>query len=59
VAHATEVIQAGEGSEVDGGLLWSSDDVYIFVDRVGDSLRYLLASDPTLGARLRTQVPAP
>jgi hypothetical protein len=44
---------------VDGGLLWSCDDVYIFVDRVGDSLRYLLASDPTLGARLRTQVPAP
>jgi hypothetical protein len=59
VAHADEVIQAGEGIEVDGGLLWSSDDVYIFVDRVGDSLRYLLASDPTLGARLRTQVPAP
>ena len=44
---------AGEGVEADGGLLFETDDVYAFVDRTGDTLLFVAASDPVAGAEAR------
>jgi hypothetical protein len=59
IAHARDVLQAGDGVEAAGGLLWDDGDYYVFLDRVGDGLMYVLANDRDLGRAVRSQVEAP
>jgi len=59
IAHARDVLEAGEGVEVAGGLRWESDTHYVFIDRVGDGLVYVLATDGALGRAVLRQIAAP
>ena len=59
IAHARQVLEAGDGVEAAGGLLWDNDEYYVFLDRVGDGLMYVLATDRELGRAVRSQVQAP
>ncbi len=59
IAHAREVLGAGDGVEAAGGLLWDDGSYYVFLDRVGDGLMYVLATDRELGRAVRSQIQAP
>jgi hypothetical protein len=60
IAHARDVLEAGDGVEAAGGLLWdSAPGRFVFLDRVGAGLIYVLASDSELGSTVRDQVEAP
>lgn len=59
IAHARDVLQAGDGVEAAGGLLWDDGEYYVFLDRVGDGLMYVLATDRDLGREVRSQIEAP
>jgi hypothetical protein len=59
VAHAREVIDAGDGIEAEGGILWEGGRRYVFIDRIGDGLIYVLANDSELGDEVRSQLRVP
>ncbi len=59
IAHARQVLEAGDGVEAAGGLLWDDGEYYVFLDRVGDGLVYVVATDRELGRAVRSQVQAP
>jgi len=59
IAHARDVLEAGDGVESAGGLLWDEGSRFVFIDRVGDGLLYILATDVALGRAVRDQVSAP
>ncbi len=59
IAHARGVLEAGDGVEAAGGLLWDTDTHYVFIDRIGDGLIYVLATDAGLGRQVRSQLRVP
>ena len=59
IAHARDVLEAGDGVEAAGGLLFDGDEHYVFIDRVGDSLIYVLATSRQLGRAVRSQMSVP
>jgi hypothetical protein len=59
IAHARTVLELGDGEESGGGLLWETANAYLFVDRAGDGLAYVVSDSPALGAAARDQVVVP
>jgi hypothetical protein len=60
IAHARDVLDAGDGIEAEGGLLWdAAPGPYVFLDRVGAGLVYVLATESGLGREVKSQVEAP
>ncbi len=44
---------AGDGVEDGGGVLFTGDELYVFVDRLDDRLLFVAATDPGAGAQAR------
>jgi hypothetical protein len=59
VAHARTVMGAGNGIEVDGGILFDEGGPWVFIDRIGDGLVFVAATDAAAGRELRPQVTVP
>lgn len=60
IAHATETMDMGEGESAGGGLVFTAEDGrYVFVDRIGDGLVYVVATDAAAGESVRSQVRVP
>ncbi len=47
---------AGQGAEFEDGFLFDEGGPYVWVDRSGDALVVIAATDPVVGERLRVQV---
>ncbi len=59
VEHTRTTMGAGDGVEVDGGILFDEGSPWVFIDRIGDGLIYVAATDPAAGSELRSQVTVP
>lgn len=59
VQHAGGAMDAGDGIEVDGGILFDGGGPWVFVDRVGDGLVFIAATDAEAGREARTQIKVP
>lgn len=59
LAVARGPIGAGEGIDSGGGVLWEGAGTYVFVDRIGDGLMFVVSTDTAAGARARTQIRVP
>ena len=59
IEHARTSMGAGEGIGAHGGMLFNEDGPWVFVDRVGNGLVFIAASDPGTGNLLRSQVVVP
>ncbi len=59
VQHARGAMDAGDGIEVDGGILFDEGGPWVFVDRVGDGLVFVAATDAAAGRAVRDQVRVP
>lgn len=59
VALATQLTGLEEGAEVEAGLLFETDGVSLFIDRRGEGLVFVAASDAAAGEGLRAQVSPP
>jgi hypothetical protein len=47
---------AGEAVAEAGGVLYASEDLYLFIDRVDDRMYYVATTDPELGPAIRRQL---
>ena len=56
IAHARDTMNAGAAVESEGGLLYDTNGIYVFIDRVEDELFFVASTDLTAGASLRTQL---
>ena len=59
IDHAREVLGAGQGVEDGDGFLFDEGGPYVFLDRAGDRLIVVLASEPSAGDELRALAGAP
>jgi hypothetical protein len=59
VAHARTTMGAGDGVEVDGGILFDEGGPWVFIDRIGDGLIFVAATDDAAGRALRPQLRVP
>ncbi len=59
VEHTRVAMAAGDGIEVDGGILFDEGGPWVFIDRIGDGLIYVAATDSAAGRELRTQLVVP
>jgi hypothetical protein len=60
ISHATETMGLGDGEGLGGGLVWNAEDGrYVFIDRIGDGLVFVVASDAAAGEAARTQIRVP
>jgi len=59
LAVARGPMAAGDGVDSGGGVLWDGPDRYVFVDRIGDGLVFIVATSSAAGAEARTQVRVP
>ena len=60
ISHVTDIMALGEGAGSGGGLLFTADDGrYALIDRIGDGLMFVVASDPAAGEAARSQVRVP
>ncbi len=59
VEHARSVMGAGEGVDSGGGLLFDEGHGYVFINRIGDGLVFVAATNGTLGAAVRSQMIVP
>lgn len=53
IEHARTRLDAGDGIEVDGGILFDEGGPYLFIDRIEDEINLVVASGGTLGSALR------
>ena len=59
VALARGPMAAGDGVDDGGGILWQGLGTYAFVDRIGDGLVFVAATDDAAGAAARAAVRVP
>ncbi len=59
LAVARGPIGAGNGIDSGGGVLWEGAGTYVFVDRIGDGLMFVVATDGAAGATARSQIRVP
>jgi hypothetical protein len=59
IEHARTVMHAGEGVDSGGGLLFDEGNDYVYLNRIGDGLVFVAATDSTLGAAVRSQMIVP
>jgi hypothetical protein len=60
IAHAAETMALGEGEGSGGGLIFTAEDGrYAFVDRIGDGIVFVVATDSVAGEAARSQVRVP
>lgn len=60
IAHATETMGMGEGEGSGGGLVFAAEDGrYAFIDRIGDGLVFVVATDAAAGEAVRSQIRVP
>ena len=59
VEHARTSMGAGNGINEDGGILFDEGGPWVFVDRVGDGLMFIAATNAAAGRLLRGQVIVP
>ena len=52
--HARTTLEAGDGVEVAGGILFDEGGPYLFIDRIEDEINLVVASNGILGAGLRS-----
>jgi hypothetical protein len=58
VSYARDVLQLGDGVDASGGILFDSS-TFLFIDRIGDGLRLIIADDASAGAELMGAVRVP
>lgn len=58
LALARGPMQAGDGVDSGGGVLWEGSR-YVFVDRIGDGLVFIVSTSGTAGNAVRSQVRVP
>ena len=58
IAHARETLAAGEGADVDGGILFDEGGPYVFIDRVDTRLLFVVATSASLGSQLKAAAAA-
>ncbi len=56
IAHIRDGMNAGPAEESGGGLLYRQGGVYVFIDRVDDALYWVVSTDASAGASLRSQL---
>jgi hypothetical protein len=56
IAHIRDGMNAGPAEESGGGLLYRQGSTYVFIDRVGDELYWIVSTDAAAGADLRSQL---
>ena len=59
VCHARTVMGAGDGIDFQGGILFDERGPWVFIDRIGDGLVFITATDDDAGRALRPQVRVP
>lgn len=59
LALARGPLAAGDGIDSGGGVLWEGFERYVFVDRIGDGLVFIVATSIDAGATARRQVRVP
>ena len=50
---------AGDGVESAGGIEFSADGPYVFIDRVNDGVLFIVATDTSTGRAIRDQTDVP
>lgn len=56
ITHARNGMDAGSAVESGGGLLYDTNGIYVFIDRVEDELFFVASTDLAAGDDLRTQL---
>lgn len=56
IAHARDGMGAGSAVESGGGLLYDTNGIYVFIDRIEDELFFIASTDLGAGEDLRTQL---
>ena len=56
IAHIRAAMNAGEGVESGGGLLFDTGSTYVFIDRVDEKIYFMASTDAAAGASLRDQL---
>jgi hypothetical protein len=59
LALARGPLEAGDGIDSGGGVLWEGTDRWVYVDRIGDGLMFIVATDSAAGAAARGQIRVP
>ncbi len=59
LALARGPLAAGDGIDSGGGVLWEGADRWVYVDRIGDGLMFIVATDGAAGAAARGQIRVP
>ncbi len=59
LALARGPMDAGDGVDSGGGVLWDNAGQYVFVDRIGDGLMFIAATSGSAGAAARAQIRVP
>ena len=59
VDHASGVLELGDGVAVGGGFEWEGRGRYVYIDRIGDGIAYVVADSADLGRRVRDQLTVP
>lgn len=59
LALARGPLAAGDGIDSGGGVLWDGPERYVYVDRIGDGLMFIVATDSAAGAAARGQIRVP
>ncbi len=53
IEHARTTLDAGDGIDLDGGILFDEGGPYLFIDRIDDEINLVVASSRPLGSALR------
>jgi len=56
ISHIRENMDAGDSVDSGGGLLFSSGQTYVFIDRVDEKIYFVASTDHDAGASLREQL---
>ena len=59
LALARGPMKAGDGVDSGGGVLWDGAGRFVYVDRIGDGLMFIVATDSAAGAAARSQIRVP
>ena len=56
IAHVRDDMDAGPAEESADGLLYRQGNVYVFIDRIGDGIYWIVSTDKSAGEDLRLQL---
>lgn len=56
IAHVERQLELGEAVAEAGGVLYTTEDRYVFIDRTGDRVVYVATTDPSIGETVRLQM---